>query len=337
MNARTDELERLQRLRDAGVLTDDEFQREKQRVLGGGAGPARAGAPLPAADGQGAPEPGSDVEADERRKRTILYVVIGLFGLAVAIGLGIWLGRGVSGGESAPEANVAMAPAALPEDNMIVAAAAAPTDIRTLPMPEQLSRAFAAAFGTADKATLQVGGRTITYKPGRLIWLADRAVLISPGTASDDCHACAGTLAVHYLKAAGDGFQVSGAWPDAVPGAGGGAPPKWKLASEFTSAPAIYEEGGYTGQGCTSASASITELAPAGPVRSGPIRIVYSMDGDTVDADSPGGEIKGTIANVRKDVAFDVNYSGEQPFTEHWIRNGARFVLESGETRMPQC
>jgi hypothetical protein len=204
-------------------------------------------------------------------------------------------------------------------------------------MPEQLRRAFAAAFGIGGAAALQVGGRTINYRPGQLIWSGDRAILLSPGIAADDCHACAGTLAVHYLVPAGDTFRVTGAWPDAVPGEGFGAAPKYRITSQFTTAPAIYEEGGYTGQGCTSGGVTITELAPGGPVRSGPIRTLYSMEGQELDSDTVGGEIQGTITNVRKDVGFDVNYSGDQPFTEHWVRSGGRFVLESGETRMPQC
>jgi hypothetical protein len=333
VSARIDELERLQRLRDSGVLSEAEFEMEKRRVLAGGrAVPGQ----MPATDAETDGEAELDAEAEARRKRNILYAVLGLIGLAVAIGLGLWLGRGVGGGSKAPEANVSLpqAPAAA-EENMIVAVP--PASVRTLPMPEQLARAFAAAFGTSGAASLEVGGRRINYRPGQLIWVGERAILLSPGTAADDCHACAGTLAVHYLAATGDNFRVTGSWPDAVPGAGFGAPPKFRLTNQFTTAPAIYEEGGYTGQGCTSGGVTITELAPGGPVRSGPIRTIYSMDGPALDADSPGGEIEGKITNVRKDVGFDVNYSGEAPFTEHWVRSGARFVLEDGETRMPQC
>ena len=36
MSSRYDELERLQRLRESGALTDDEFQAEKRRLLGHG-------------------------------------------------------------------------------------------------------------------------------------------------------------------------------------------------------------------------------------------------------------------------------------------------------------
>jgi hypothetical protein len=326
---RYEALERLQRLRESGVLTDEEFEREKKRLL----------TVSPPADVPVRPPAEAldkESEADARRNRNIIFILVAGGGLFVAILLGVWLGRDVGGGGSAPEANVTLPQAATPPEENIIAPAV-PANVRALPIPEQLSRAFATAFGTSGSAALQVAGRTINYKPARFFWLGDRGVLISSGTAAEDCHACSGTLAVHYLEASGDNFRVTGAWPDAVPGEGFGAPPRWKLTSQFTSAPAIYEEGGYTGQGCTSGAVTITELAPAGPIQSGPIRTVYAMDGPLLDSDSPGGEIKGTIANVQKDLAFDVNYSGEQPFTEHWVKKGARFVLESGETRMPQC
>ena len=335
MRSRYDELARLQRLREAGVLSEEEFQAEKKRVLGGGDRAPMPGTAFAPVDETVLVEE-EDPEAEARRKRNILYAVVAAVGLLIAIVIGIALGRDVSGGHSAPEANVAM-PAqnvAVADENMIVATP--PTDVRTLPMPEQLSRAFAAAFGTGGAATLQVGGRTSSFKPGRLSWNADRAILISPGTASDDCHACSGTLAVHYLEPQGDGFKVTGSWPDAVAGSGWGAAPKWKLTSAFTTYPAIYEEGGYTGQGCTSGGVTITELTPQGPVQSVPIRTIYSNAGATVDEQDPG-EVEGTIANVQKDQSFDVNYSGAQPFTEHWVKSGARFVLQGGETRMPQC
>jgi hypothetical protein len=325
---RYDALERLQRLHQSGALTDSEFELEKKRLLGESAAPPSPLDPEAVAE--------DETETETRRNRTIAYLIVGGVGLIVAILLGLWLGQDVSGGNSAPQANVTLPQAPPPEQENLIAPVP-PTNVRALPNPEQLSRAFATAFGTSGRASLQVAGRTINYKPAQFFWTGDRGVLISTGTAADDCHACAGTLAIHYLEAAGDGFKVTGAWPDAVPGEGYGAPPRWKLTSQFTAAPAIFEEGGYTGQGCTSGGVTITELAPEGPIRSGPIRTIYSMAGAVLDADSPGGDIEGKIANVQKDVGFDVNYSGDQPFTEHWVKKGTRFVLESGETRMPQC
>jgi hypothetical protein len=197
VTARTDELERLQRLREAGILSEEEFLAEKRRVL---AGPSPLPSVTPAADEVEEEAP----DAEARRNRNVIFVLFAAAGLAVAIGLGIWLGRDVSGGRTAPEANVAMPQENAATDNMIDAAPPPPSDIRTLPMPDQLARAFASAFGTAGAASLEVGGRTINYKPGRLVWLADRAVLLSPGTAADDCHACTGALAIHYLQPDGE-------------------------------------------------------------------------------------------------------------------------------------
>ena len=148
---------------------------------------------------------------------------------------------------------------------------------------EQLGRAFAAAFGNPAQAKAQVNGQTVVYRPGTIRWIGDRAVLISPAKSTDDCHACAGTLAVHYLKASGDRFEVTGSWPDVVPGTGWGAAPKWKLSEDFTEFPAIFAEGTGGGQGFVCTTATLVELAPSGPVKSGPIPLHYDNEGAATD------------------------------------------------------
>ena len=182
-----------------------------------------------------------------------------------------------------------------------------------------------------------MNGRTYTYTPMKLSWIGDRAVLISGGT-TDNCHLCDGLLAVHYLRAAGDKFQVTGSWLDAVSGGSWGKPPKWHVTGAFTSFPTVYEEGGYTGQGCTSVGATLTELAPARPVRSASVRLSY-VNGGTPGADAAGPtRTEGKIANVKKDVSFDVVYTGAQQLTETWVKRGERFeLLGGGETKVPQC
>ena len=47
--------------------------------------------------------------------------------------------------------------------------------------------------------------------------------------------------------------------------------------------------------------------------------------------------IDGKIANVKKDVSFDVVYSAAEPFTETWVKRGGRFVLQNGPTKVTQC
>ncbi|HEX5182153.1 MAG TPA: SHOCT domain-containing protein [Allosphingosinicella sp.] len=329
MNRRYDELERLQRLREQGALTEEEFQAEKRRLLGNM--PA-SGAALPPTDDQG-----EVIDEEARRSRRVLYSILAGIGLIVAVAIGVLLGRTVIGGQAPPEANVAMPEneASAADENLI--APPPPTDVRTMPMQEQLTRAFAAAFNAKDQAQVQIGGRTFVYHPGRLFWVGDKAVLISPASGAGACPDCAGTVAVHYLTPAQDQFQVSGSWPEAVSGTQWNTPPRWRMTSTYTTLPAIWEEGHNRTQGCVSGSATLTELTPSGPVTSGPIR--FSYHGKTGLADILLGDtnIEGHVANVQKDVSFDVVYSGDKQFTETWVKQGDRFVLQGGETRVPQC
>ena len=102
-----------------------------------------------------APEPAGEEgepEAEARRDRNIAYLIVGGAGLIIAILIGLWLGQDVSGGNSAPEANVTL-PQAPPAEQENLVAPASPTNVRALPNPEQLSRAFAAAFGTSGSAS----------------------------------------------------------------------------------------------------------------------------------------------------------------------------------------
>jgi hypothetical protein len=328
MNPRYDELERLQRLREKGALTEEEFQAEKRRLLG--TGPARGGMP-----------PGPDqvevIDEEAARSRTALYVVLGLIGLVIAIAIGVLLGRDVIGGRAAPESNVTLPQndASAADDNLI--APPPPTDVRTMPAQEQLIRAFFAAFNARDQAQVQVSGRTFVYHPGRLFWDGDTAVLISPATGAGGCSDCAGTVGVYYLTPVGDHFQVSGSWPEAVSGAQWNTPPHWRMTSAFTTRPAIWEDGRTTGQDCTSGSATLTELTPSGPVQSGPIRISYRGKSGLSGLLLGETRIEGHAANIQKDVSFDVVYSSDKQFTETWVKQGDRFVLQGGESKMPQC
>jgi hypothetical protein len=325
MSDRYDALERLQRLRESGALSDEEFQAEKRRLLGHDLEPARER--VTEIDAGGAP-----------KSRTPLYVALGGGGIAIAVAVGLLLGRTAGGSRDEGIVNLP-APAEGPADtNLLNAAPPAPAqDVRSLPKGEQLGRAFAAAFGGArGQATAAAHGQNVVYKPRDLFWIGDRAVLVSAGSSTDDCHACAGALAVHYLRAAGDKFEVTGAWPDAAAGAGGGAAPKWKITNLFTSFPAIYEEGAGGGPGHGCASASLIELAPAGPVTSGPIRLHYDNEGAVAD-DQAKVTIDGKIVNLRKDVSFDVAYTGSQAFTESWAKRGGRFVLQGEPNKALEC
>ena len=327
MNPRYDELERLQRLRETGALTEEEFQLEKRRLLGHESEPGLQRRSTDTVEG---------IDEDAPRSRTALYVVLGGIGLVIAIAIGLLLGRDVSGGRAAPEANVTIPEnSAAADENLI--APPPPPDVRTMPLAEQMSRAFAAAFGAKDQAQLQIAGRTLVYHPGRLFWIGDKAVLISPATPSGDCPDCAGTVAVHYLTPSADSFQVSGSWPQAVSGARWNTAPRWRMTNAFTTLPAIWEEGRNRGDNCVAGSATLTELTPAGPVQSGPIPTYYKSSGGLKGLLVGDTEIIGHASNIQKDVSFDVTYSGDKALTETWVKQGDRFVVQGGTSQVPDC
>jgi hypothetical protein len=322
MSDRYDALERLQRLRESGALTDDEFQAEKRRLLGHDSAPMY--------------EQVTQIDAGApNRSKAILYVLLALGAVAIAVGAGLLIGRGARPDDSGIVNLSATAPAeASAEQNMIQPP---PQDVRSLTEAEQRARAFAAAFpGSHGQATGQVNGQNVVYRPATLRWIGDRAVLISPAKATGDCHACAGTLAVHYLKAAGDQFEVTGAWPDVVSGAGWGAAPKWKIADTFTNAPAIYVQGTGGGQGFVCTTATIVELAPTGPLKSGPIPLHYDNAGAVSDPQARV-QFDGKFVNVRKGVSFDLAVTGSQTFTETWLKRGDRFEPQGEQSKALQC
>ena len=328
MSRRYDELERLQRLREKGALTEEEFQAEKRRLLG--TGPGAGGAP-PRLDQV------EVIDEDEPRSRTALYAVLGGTGVIIAVLIGVLLGHNVIGGHAPPESNVAMPENDASAADVNLLTPPPPTDIRTMPMQEQLSRAFFAAFNAKDQAQVQIGGRTFVYHPGRLFWIGDKAVLISPASGAGDCADCGGTVGVYYLTPAGDQFQVTGSWPEAVSGAQWNTAPRWRMISTYTSLPAIWEQGTNRTQDCVSGSATLTELTPGGPVTSGPVRFTYKGKNGLAGLLLGDTNIQGHVANVQKDVSFDVVYSGDKQFTETWVKQGDRFVLQGGETKMPTC
>jgi hypothetical protein len=210
--------------------------------------------------------------------------------------------------------------------------AVAPSGARALPEAEQLALAFKTAYGKAPASIKTKDGEELKATPGKLLWVGDTAVLLSPAESEADCHACAGTLAIAYLKAKDDGFEVTGTWPDLVFGAGWGAVPDWKLSDAYTQYPAIYTEGGYSGQGYSCGSATITELKPDAPVMSDLIGLSAS-NGGAIDEETgktfggePRKELEGKIVDVVKGKSFSVKASGTASFTEKYEYRGGKFV-----------
>lgn len=321
MSSRYDEIERLQRLRESGALTDEEFQLEKRRLLG-------HETIAPVADDS--PEP---VGPSRRR----LWIILAVAALVLAIGAGIYFGR-TSGGDDGiidlpmPTENEAA-------DANLVEAKALP-DVRALAPEEQLARAFEAAFGSRGEAVLSVASdgadEDVRYAPGRLVWLPFGPVLVSEGKVQDPAHASAGKIAIHYLRQKGDRFEVARAFPAAVATGSNGEVASWSLNPRFSNWPVVAAEGGGTGQGYTCSWLTLTELRPDGPARIANVPLLYDDRGATEDG--TGRAIEGKILNINKNQSFDVVYSGSRAFSEHYVRGpGGYAVAGTGKSTMETC
>ena len=225
-----------------------------------------------------------------------------------------------------------------PEPDNVVAtvnqAAAAPaTGIRARPEAEQRAAAFAAAFG--GNGSRSVGDNQYRYRPAGLIWIGERAVLISAGTNGQDCHACAGTLAVHYLAADGDGFRVTGTWLEGGGFADYGRPPDWRFSSELSGQPMLRTEGGGGNQGIFCGQVSFHEFAEGGPREVAEIPVGYSNASGMGGADD-GAQIEGRMRNIRPNESFEVAYSGTRSFVERWLFRNGRWAPER-PTQVPTC
>lgn len=238
----------------------------------------------------------------------------------------------LAGCQQAPESGNAATP--------VPSTTPAATGVMALPEAEQRKLAFRAAYGEGDTAQVEAGeADTVTIKPGKLVWIGETAALLSSGPSQSDCHACSGALAIAYLKPKGDGFEVTGSWPALVRGSGWGQEPEWKLRDDLTSNPAIYVEAGWTGQGYSCGSASITELKPDGPVQSDRIGLSAS-NGGAIDESTgktfggePAKELTGQIVDIVKDKSFAVKATGTASFVEKYEYRGGKFVALQ-ETRL---
>jgi hypothetical protein len=322
MSSRYDELERLQRLRESGALTDEEFQTEKRRLLG---------------HETIAPAEEAAVEAVwEAPSRRRLYILIAAAALVVAIVAGLLIGRTSGGGDEIVDLP-------MPEDNSAqetnLAEARALPDVRALAPEEQLARAFEAAFGSRGEAALAVqsdgADEDVRYAPGKLIWPAFGPVLLSEGQVQDPAHVSAGKIAIHYLRPVGDRFEVVRAFPAGVSTGSFGKIAHWALSPRFSTWPVIVSEGGGTWQGYTCSWLTLTEIRPGGPAELVTVPLAYDDSGARAEEEATA--VNGKVLNVVKNQSFDVVYSGSRAYSEHYVRSGDRYAVAGGKSTMATC
>ena len=211
---------------------------------------------------------------------------------------------------------------------------------QSLPPSEQLALAFRTAFGADGEVRRAVGDNTYVYTAERLEWVGNRAMLISLGRNVEDCHACGGAMAVHYLEPVDRGLRVTGAWLEAGPSSSNGAPPsEVAINRELTSNPVVTSTGGFIGQGYSCTVAWLVELRQDGPVESGPIPIAFSNEGAVMPetgrtmGGDPLRELEGRITNIRRGRSFEVAFTGAERFSDTYTYQGGRFVGPELESR----
>lgn len=329
MTDRIEALERLQRLRESGALSDEEFAREKAALLGH-ADVVPPAAPVAAIAEGAATEAASEIYAAPEHQGPPLWLLAGGALLLIVIVVGaMLLLRGGGGDQQTFDVNAAAPVNTVAEAPANVAEPAPPSGIRTRPQAEQLAAAFRTAFG--GRPTREMEDAEITFRPGTLLWVGDHAVLISNGTNAEECHVCAGMVAVHHLYPQGDGFRVDGEWLS-VATDDYGRPPDWRIASDLTGRPALRVENGGGNQGITCDFVNYYDLAGGRPSELARVQIGYANEGE-----EGGFELHGRIANVRPGRSFDVIYTGYENYTETYRWRGDRFEKEGGESRVPQC
>ncbi len=218
-------------------------------------------------------------------------------------------------------------------------AASAPLDpvarMKALPEAEQLTRAAAVVFPDDRSHRINIDDQSYVLTPQRLLWSGDRPILVSGGQ-GDDCHACAGTLATHYLTVVGDGFAVDKAYPATAAGTSFGAAPTWHARDDIASVPVIQSERGSTNQGYTCVVTDLVELRPDGPATiAEALPTGYSDAGAVTDEKATG--VEGRIVAGRKDHDFAVTYVGSVKGSTRYEKQGTVYKIVGKPTAIPDC
>lgn len=290
-NDRISRLERLQQLRGAGAINEAEFASEKARIFG-------------------------DTATHDRTSKSTA-IILGASALIV--------GAAVTNGLLREQ------PIKVP----VSVSTQPPVEATSFPPlsdQEALAAAFKAATGHAKAFTADGESGRETTTPVRILNMPFGQALLTSTEIADGCHACAGALGVYYLERTSTGYVVKRSWPKAMDGWGWGAPPTaWTLTEKFTTNPALYAEGGYTGQGITCGGASLVELRPEGPVSSDLINLSFSNAGNVDEATGrtyggdPARDVEGKIADVQKDRSFAVRVAGKEQFNERYVWTGTKY------------
>ncbi|MDB5460533.1 MAG: hypothetical protein JWO72_2274 [Caulobacteraceae bacterium] len=206
-----------------------------------------------------------------------------------------------------------------------------------------LEPAFKAAFGgsppVAREVERQDGKATVQYSPNMLVDLGgDRVALVSTG-ALEGCQDCGGAVAIHYLQRSGGEFHVVGQWLDLRPRASVGALPEAHVRTDLFARPALQIELPDRNQGCETASASLFELEPGGPILRA--RDIVTARSNIAMGAVRVGPMIDDYGNILPDVKgerFRVAYRGTLPGEVIYAPGKPQGVwTPQGEFKLPEC
>lgn len=236
---------------------------------------------------------------------------------------------------------LAAAPAAWAFDPDTPVGAAQPAFPVTLGSEENttIGLAFQTAFGLAKgaepTATREIDGRTYTFRPAAIHLLPNNVgVLLSLGSLEEAGHSEGGINAIHYLQGGPSGWQRKGEWLNlGSVGSVGNAATSWAFSDALGKNPYLVTSGGGVWQGCAISSATITELAPGGPVDRGGFTDSMSS-GAGLNQKEQGFD--GQITAAVPDKSFTVTYAGTRAIRQQYVLKNGKYELV-GKDQIPGC
>lgn len=199
--------------------------------------------------------------------------------------------------------------------------------------------AFQAAFGLAKgaepTATRHIDGRIYTFRPAAIHLLSNNVgVLLSLGSLDEAGHSEGGINAVHYLQGGPSGWQRKGEWLDlGSVGSIGNAATAWAFSDALGKNPYLVTSGGGVWQGCAISSATLTELAPDGPVDRASFTDSMSS-GAGLNQKEQGFD--GQITSAVPDKSFTVTYTGTRAIKQQYLLTNGKYELV-GKDQIPGC
>lgn len=195
--------------------------------------------------------------------------------------------------------------------------------------------AFGLAKGAEPVATREIDGRTYQFRPAAIHLLPDNVgVLLSLGSLEEAGHSEGGINAIHYLQGGPSGWKRKGEWLNlGSVGTVGNAATGWAFSEALGKNPYLVTSGGGVWQGCAISNATLTELAPAGPVDRG--SFTDSMSSGAGLSQKEQG-FDGQITGAVPDKSFTVTYSGTRAIKQQYLLKNGKYELV-GKDQIPGC